>query len=234
MTERRYTEEEIAMIFQVAAEGPTTPAHQLARVDGLTLADLQAIGREVGISPDAVAQAAQKLEVRQGAISRTFLGLPIGVERRVALRRRLTDEEWERLVVQLREVFKARGRTRSDGSLREWTNGNLYVFMEPTPNGPRIRLGSLHGGAAASIRLGLFALGAAPLLEIANLFGGHLASMGTIAGLLAGGAFLLANGALRVPGWARLRGRQMEDIAAQLALPLGSTTQPESQEPPPG
>ena len=221
------------MIFQVAAEGPTSPTQHLARVDGLTLADLQAIGREVGMSPDAVAHAAKTLEVRQGAISRKFLGLPIGVERRVALRRLLTDEEWERLVVQLREVFKARGRTRSDGSLREWTNGNLYVFMEPTQNGGRIRLGSLHGGAAASIRLGLMALGAAPLLEIANLFGGHMASMGTIAGLLAGGAFLLANGALRVPGWARLRGRQMEDIAAQLALPLGSTADQEPQDPPP-
>ena len=231
MTERRYTQDEIATIFKVAAEGPATPTNYLSPVDGLTLADLQAIGGEVGISPDAVAHAAQTLEVRKGAISRTFLGLPIGVERRVALRRRLTDEEWEQLVVQLREVFKARGRTRSDGSLREWTNGNLYAFMEPTPAGARIRLGSLHGGAARSIRLGLVALGAAPLLEIANLVGGHVASMGTIAGLLAGGVFLLANGALRVPRWARLRGRQMEDIAAQLALPHGSATLPELQEP---
>src|SRR2546430_5906981 len=36
---------------------------------------------------------------------RTFLGLRIGVARTVNLNRRLTDEEWERLVVQLREVF---------------------------------------------------------------------------------------------------------------------------------
>ena len=39
------------------------------------------------------------LEVRQGAVSRTLLGLPIGVERRVTPRHRLTDEEWKRLVV---------------------------------------------------------------------------------------------------------------------------------------
>src|SRR5437868_1838458 len=158
MAERRYTEEEIATIFHVAAEGPSIPPHQLSRPDGLTLADLQAIGREVGISPDAVAHAAQTLEVRKGAISRTLLGLPIGVERRVTLRRRLTDEEWEQLVVQLRDVFKARGRTKSEGSLRQWTNGNLYALLEPTPTGDRLRLGSLNGGATTSLRLGLVGL----------------------------------------------------------------------------
>src|SRR5437762_900434 len=145
MTERRYTEEESTTIFRVAAEGPSTPPPHRSRADGLTLADLQAIGREVGISPDAEAHAAQALEVRQGAVTRTLLGLPIGVERQVTLRRRLTDEEWERLVVQLRDVFKARGRTKSEGSLRQWTNGNLYALLEPTPTGDPLRLGRWRG-----------------------------------------------------------------------------------------
>ena len=235
MTERRYTEEEIKTIFHVAAEGPSTPPHDLSRADGLTLADLQAIGREVGISPDAVAYAAQTLEVRRGAISRTLLGLPIGVERRVTLRRRLTDEEWERLVVQLREVFKARGRTETHGSLRQWTNGNLFVLVEPTATGDRLRLGSLHRGATTSLRLGLSSLAVTGIFTIANLlFPGRLIDTGAIAGLLAGGLVLLANGALRLPGWARLRGRQMEDLAAQLALPPGTTLLPEPQVPKPG
>ena len=129
----------------------------------------------------------------------------------------------------MRDVFKARGTTKSDGSLRQWTNGNLYVLLEPTPTGDRLRLGSTHGGAIASIRLGLVAFGAMAFLAIANLFGSQLTDAGTMAELLAGGVLLLANGALRLPGWARLRGRQMEDLAAHLALPPGSTTLPESQ-----
>lgn len=228
MAERRYTEEESAIIFRAAAEQPPTPTDQRSHSDGLTLAELQAIGSEAGIAPDAVAHAARALEVHQGAESRTILGLPFGVERRVALRRRLTDEEWEQLVVQLRDVFKARGRTTSDGSLRQWTNGNLHVLLEPTPTGDRLRLGSFHANAAAAVRLGLAALGGAGFLAIANLLGGHLASTGAIAGLVAGGLVALANGALRLPGWARLRGRQMEDVAAQLVLPPGSKTPPES------
>lgn len=79
------------------------------RIEGLTLADLQDIGREVGISPEAVAQAAQSLELRRQAVTRSFLGLPIGVERTVTLNRWLTDARWDQLVVQLRETFRARG-----------------------------------------------------------------------------------------------------------------------------
>src|SRR2546426_9325899 len=77
MTDRRYNEKEMAAIFRAAAEGPQSPQREVPAEEGLTLSDLQAIGREVGISPASVAQAAQALDIRQGASSRTFLGLPI-------------------------------------------------------------------------------------------------------------------------------------------------------------
>lgn len=219
MTEQRYTDEETAAIFRSAAEGPRLPTTPSSGTEGLTLADLQIIGQEVGIAPDAVARAAKELEVRRGGVSRTLLGLPIGVERRVALGRRLTDAEWEHLVVELRDVFQARGRIKAEGSFRQWTNGNLYVLLEPTPAGHRLRLGSLHGGAAASIRLGLVALGAAAVLAVANAFG---VDLGNAIPWLVGGAVLVTNGAVRVRGWARLRAQQMEDLAARLALPADS------------
>src|SRR6266699_2533102 len=158
MAERRYNDKEIAAIFRAAAEeGPQTPQREVARDEGLTLSELQ----EVGISSDAVAQAARAVDVRLGGASRTFLGLRIGVARTVNLNRRLSDEEWERLVVQLREVFNARGRTRSEGSLRQWTNGNLQVLLEPTETGHRLRFGTVHGGARASIGGGIAVLGIA-------------------------------------------------------------------------
>ena len=40
-----------------------------------------------------------------------------------------------------------------------------------------------------------------------------------IGALALAGAAMIANGALRLPGWARLRGRQMESLAAKVALP---------------
>jgi hypothetical protein len=218
MAERRYNDKEIAAIFRAATEeGPQSPPREVARDEGLTLAELQAIGSEVGIPSDAVAQAARAVDVRLGAASRTFLGLPIGVARTVNLNRRLTDEEWERLVVQLREVFNARGRTRVDGSLRQWTNGNLQVLLEPTETGHRLRFGTVHGGARASIGAGIAALGVTAAVAISSALGGTLVdAIPGIALLFAVGVGMIASGALRLPKWARLRERQMEALAARI------------------
>ena len=218
MAERRYNDKEIAAIFRAAAEeGPQSPQREVARDEGLTLAELQSIGTEVGISSEAVAQAARAVDVRLGAASRTFLGLRIGVARTVNLNRRLSDEEWERLVVQLREVFNARGRTRSDGSLRQWTNGNLQVLLEPTETGHRLRFRTTHGAARASIGAGLAVLGVTAIVALSGAIWGTLGDAASgIALMAAAGVGMIASGALRLPRWARLRERQMEALAARI------------------
>ena len=228
MAERRYNDKEIAAIFRAAAEeGPQSPQREVARDEGLTLAELQSIGTEVGISSEAVAQAARAVDVRLGTASRTFLGLRIGVARTVNLHRRLTDEEWERLVVQLREVFNARGRTRSDGSLRQWTNGNLQVLLEPTETGHRLRFRTTHGAARASIGAGLAVLGVTAIVAVSGATWGTLGDAASgIALMAAAGVGMIVSGALRLPRWARLRERQMEALATRVALPPDSGTPP--------
>jgi hypothetical protein len=227
MSERRYNDEEISAIFRVAADDRLLPPGSSSSNDGLTLADLQAIGREVGISPDAVASAAIAIDVKRAATQRTVLGLPIGVARTVELNRRMTDEEWELLVVRLREVFHARGTMRSDGSLRQWTNGNLHVLLEPTEKGQRLRFGTFNGAAQASISIGFTFLGLAGAVAIATALGGslghvapRLAFFGTI------GVGMIANGVFRLPRWARLRGHQMEALAAGVARIPDATSRP--------
>src|SRR5438132_6299967 len=198
MADRRYDDKEMAAIFRAATEGSHSPQREVPPEEGLTLTELQAIGREVGIAPAAVAQAAQALDIRQGAASRTFFGLPIGVARTVNLNRRLTDHEWEQLVVQLRDVFNARGSTRSDGSLRQWTNGNLQVLLEPTEAGHRLRFKTVHGAARAAIGAGLAALAVTATVAIASAIGGHLGdAVPGIVLLLATGAGMIVSGALR-------------------------------------
>src|SRR5207247_2436619 len=67
MADRRYNDKEIAAIFRAAAEQePQSPQREVARDEGLTLGELQAIGNEVGISADAVAQAARAVDIRLG------------------------------------------------------------------------------------------------------------------------------------------------------------------------
>ncbi len=228
MTDRRYDDEEVAAIFQKAAENPQGHSLPARHSEGMTLAELQEIGREAGIAPEAVARAAQSLAVRSPSDARTFLGMPLEVERTIDLGRHLTDAEWEQLVGDLRVVFKARGKVSSGGSLRQWTNGNLQALLEPTPTGHRLRLSTVKGDVRGWTTLGALTLSMSGITAIAAAAGGHLAaSIPGVVMLALVGAGAIANSVLRLPTWARTRGRQMDAIAERLALESGSTNEPQ-------
>ena len=196
----------------------------------MTLAELQDIGREAGLSPDAVASAARSLEIRPQAGVRRYLAMPIGVERTVELHRKLTEAEWERLVVQLREVFNARGVVSSNGSFRQWTNGNLQALLEPTANGHRLRMSTVRASSIFSLNVGVGVIGTGAIMAIASAVGGHLGDTWTGAAMISSlGLGSIAVSGLWLPSWARRRARQMESITSRLARETGT----ESQEPPP-
>jgi hypothetical protein len=187
----------------------------------MTLAQLQEIGREVGIAPEMVVAAARAIDEGGQPTSRRLLGLPIGVGRTIDLGRKLSDEEWERFVVDLRETFDARGTLRGEGSLRQWTNGNLQALLEPTATGHRIRLRTVKGDAVSMIMggLGMFGVAAVWLIAATLRGGGDAGMMSSLGFLTTIGIGMFGLGALRLPGWARLRRRQMEEIAGRLAAP---------------
>ena len=218
MTERRYETAEVAEIFRVATEEQQGSRLPLTR-DGMTLGQLQEIGREVGIPPEQIARAAAALERTGVAATRRFLGLPLGVSRTVQLPRRLTDAEWEALVVDLRDTFDARGRLRDDGAFKQWTNGNLQALLEPVGEGHRLKLRTMNGAARAWLTAGFALLGVAAAIGVSALVG-HLpfsefiSKIGMTAAM---GAGMIAVGALRLPGWARTRRQQMEAIASRTA-----------------
>ncbi len=234
MTDRRYTDEEVAAIFQRAAETEHTAFAVPAECKGLTLAALQDIGREVGISAESIAHAARSLEQAGHPASQRFLGLPIGVGRTVEFDRPLSDADWERLVADLRETFQARGTVRYDGPFRQWTNGNLQALVEPTPNGHRLRLQSVKGDSQALMTGGMVFLGAATATSIAVAVAGTLGNPGTVTGvgfMALMGLGMVAAGALRISGWARRRKKQMEEVIARLAI--AAKTQPQDDPNPP-
>ena len=226
--ERTYGEDEVAEIFKAAAarRGPGSTAPAPAR--GFTLAELQSIGSEAGLAPEVVAEAAAAVELRRGALRRTEIGMPIAVGRTVDLPRAPTDREWEMIVADLRETFRARGRVGSRGDVREWTNGNLHAFVEPTPTGHRLRLGTTKGDAVGFNRLGAGGLGMALVTMIGLSVTGALPEsifLPLMMSAMGGGA--LAWNALRLPGWAEERETQMEGVAARARTLLGAAPEAE-------
>lgn len=226
MPDRRYTEDEVAAIFERAAEAQQSARKQLTAgdSDGLTLRELQDIGREVGIAPELIASAARAVGAHTSVTTRRILGLPIGVGRTVDIDRKLSEADWERLVVDLRDTFDAKGRIRVDGNFRQWTNGNLQALLEPTATGHRLRLRTFKGDS-----MQYMAGGAALLIGGVSAVAGKLFAGGTTASTFAGLTFILVTGlamitfgAARLPSWARLRRKQMDDVAARLASATGS------------
>ena len=217
MSERRYSDDEVEAIFARASEAEPDAPRQLQSSEGRTLAELQAIGREAGLSPEAVAEAARSLDQPPQPEAARFLGLPLGVARTVKINRRLTDAEWERMVVQLRETFDARGVLRDEGAFRSWSNGNLQVLLEPEGEGQQIRFRTLHGQSRALMLmgLGLMAISAATTVG-GMLFTGMNDALSGFGSLFFIGAAAFGFGALRLPGWARRRREQMEALARRV------------------
>ncbi|GAB1343524.1 hypothetical protein [Gemmatimonas sp.] len=187
-TDRRFTEAETARILEQAArfeQEAEPPVHAddapvLPSAPGLSLHDLQAIAAEAGINPRAVARAAEM--VARGDLVPTQVkhatGVPIALARTIRFDCDVSDATWARMVVLLQETFAARGRLRTEGALREWSNGNLHAVLEPTPQGHQLRISTRKGNAAA---LRTF---------------GNLAMVGSVA---VGGIMLAVNGAQGAP-----------------------------------
>lgn len=216
MTARRYSDEEVRRILALAAEAEAAAAAEPERP--WTLGEVEKIGTEAGLAPQAVAAAALALERQPaGPEPARYFGLPVAVSRAVPLSRHLSDDDWAQLVARLRETFEARGRVRVSGARREWRVGNLRVTHEPAGSGALLEMRTRKGNARALLQFGVLLLVTALVAAVVARAGGGAAdarrlTFSWLAGI--GGLLMLLVGALRLPAWARARARQFEALAA--------------------
>jgi plasmid stability protein len=225
--ERKYQDHEIREILDLAIDQEDGPAQSFPAADGLTLLELQEVGREVGLPPARITQAVAAFEGRGESVPRgTTLGLPTSVGRVVPLPRSPSDREWELLIAELRTTFGVKGEMTSQGGLREWSHGKVHAFIEPTETGHRLRLADSNAAVAGIILGGLvlaFALMILVVLLDKDDPGFKLAVPAFFS--LIGGS-LVAGSAISLPRWAREQEKRMEHIsrhAASLLATPGST-----------
>ncbi len=213
--DRRYHDDEIAKILDLAVTNEESQRAMTSTDLGLTLAELQAVGLEVGVDPSRIAAAAQTLDTKQSLVPRrTSLGMPVSVSRVIDLPREVSDREWDLLVSEFRQTFAAQGQLAARDGSRVWKNGNLRASLEPTPTGHRLRLETTKGGAENinGLGVGIFSIGIVALATIANSGSSPLAMELVMLWSFAAGIVMLGSNALRLPGWARAREEQMEYI----------------------
>jgi len=205
-------------IFAKAAELSARALPERAEGDGYSEQSLIDIGQQAGLDAQVIRAAVRSLDVRADPPVRRA-GLVVGVGRTVQLDRTLSDAEWQRLVVQLREDFGAVGTVSERGGLRQWSNGNLRVLVEPTERGDRVRMLTRNGAAQSYVTLGAGLAAAAAVGAVISGIAGALAEPGVIgplAGLSGMAAASFAAAAFRLRGWADIRTRQMQRLAEQL------------------
>jgi hypothetical protein len=141
--ERRYREEEVQQILDLSVEEPRELRAPTRRGEGLSLGELQEIGRQAGIDPYSIAEAARVVRLRERLpLWSTFLGTPPEVGRAVMLPREVTELEWDLMVAEFREAFGSMGEVGTQGGARQWTGGGLRIVLEPTGSGHRLRMSS--------------------------------------------------------------------------------------------
>jgi hypothetical protein len=217
--ERKYSEKEISAIFKKAAEAQESARDRLPDGEGLTLAELQQIGQETGITGEFIARAAAEVDRTDTTPPvATYMGIPVSAAYASNLPGSFSDKDWDRLVVDLRETFHASGKISRDGSLRQWSNGNLRVLIEPTEEGHRIRMRSLNGNLRSSLFGGLAIFTVGLLIALAEIISGDPAMTFQIiflASIVVAGLGTTFVSAARIKGWRKLRERQMREIAAR-------------------
>ncbi len=227
--EHRYDDHEVRQILDLAIGQEDAAATSLPARDGLTLRDLQEIGREVGLAPNRITEAVAAFEGRGVSLPRTTaLGLPTSIGSVVSLPRSPTDLEWERLIAELRTTFGGKGEVSSHGNLREWSSGTLHAFVEPAENGYRLRLVDSRAAAlGVGFLFGGFLL-AFSLLILLVLLGKDNAGSRLFVPLFfaLGGSGVIAVSTMTLPGWAREQEKRMEHICrftvSLLAAPTSS------------
>lgn len=222
--ERRYSDEEVAKILDEATRARGETGSSLSSLEGFTLEELKAIGGEAGIDPRMIERAARELDRPLPEVSADvrLLGARVGVGRSVQLPRRLTDEEWNRLVVDLRETFDAKGKIETDGAFRQWRNGQLQALLEPTAEGERLRLKTVKSQGRMFLSFGAVMLVVLTLRAlVAILFGDGLSADSDFLTLAVLGGGMMASQYLLLPPWARKRALQMEGVARRLIESVG-------------
>ena len=217
MPDRRYSEDEIASIFKQAAFEHKLSLGKVAHSQGLTLAEIQEIGKEAGIPSEFIDRAA--IEFDRDVVKhphKKTLGFPVSVGRTINLPGNFTNDDWDALVSDLNDTFHAQGEIRVEGSRRRWNVGNLQVLVEPADRGHRLRLQSLNETKRSTLLMSTIFIGMGIFFTLLIAAKGDFLDLSKIVfaasfGLIGLGIF--GYNAFQLPKWCAERSTQMDGLA---------------------
>jgi hypothetical protein len=133
--ERRYSDEEFALILRTASEVTAGPDPAPAR-EGLTLSEIQEIAADVGIDPGRVSKAAVLLPAHGDAATLRLLGGPPRLRLEHTVPGVVPPERLGRIIDVVRRALDTQGETREVFGALEW-KGSTAVTAAAVSVTPR-------------------------------------------------------------------------------------------------
>ena len=212
--ERRYTDDEVALILRRAAEfgGETGPP----RSEGLSLAEIQQVAREVGIDPATVARAASALSARKRDRLTAIIGGPMRYRLEATVPGKAADANLGRILQSIRHAAGRQGRATQVLDSVEWRTSSeregsqLFVTVTTGDDGTTIEVTGDRQSTAALLYLVPGVAGMIVSLIVSASLEAGWAAGGMIAAGVLGGVFLLSRTIWSHTG--RTFARKLEDI----------------------
>ena len=120
-TDRRYTDQEVALVLQRAAEIEERRSDSTA-ARGLTLRELREIAKEVGLSPDVIDEALTLVQAGARPPSGALLGAPLSSKLARGVRGHLGEEALQRLLHVVEEHVEETGTVSEALGTVRWTS----------------------------------------------------------------------------------------------------------------
>ena len=200
--------------------------------DGLTLAELQEIGRQAGLDPEHVAAAVAESDASgPTAPPASYLGVSVEPRASRVVPGEVTDEAWEQMVNRLRRMFRSKGAPVELGRVREWSSGlrsNLHATLEPVEGGTLVALETSKAEEAKGLRslpatAGVFVV----LLSLLFGFGDFDLYVWIVPTLVVlGTALSMVVGRQVLSAWSEKRQDQFDALLDQFELILRDTAPP--------
>jgi len=232
---RRYSDEEVRLLLNRAAELETQGPGLPARVEGSTLSDIESIASEAGINPALVRQAAREMESGSTALtappplSGGFLGAPTVYELEHTVRGEASQIALERLVPVLQRAADGLGQPSLMSKTLTWISQDqsktrtLQVSVSVGRGETRISLEERYGNLAGGLFGGIMG-GGGTGIGLGVGFGVGLGALGSAAfaalfpiGIM-GAAYALSRGIYRhtVHGRIRTLTKLMKELVAMV------------------
>lgn len=236
MDQAEFDDVEVQRILKRASEQQqASERRDLARGAGTSLTSLREIAGEVGIEPRFVDAAAREVALRRDhAPAKEFMGVPDELRIQRVLPEKVDDDEWIRIVDDLRASYGITGHVSHYGRVREWQSGAsstsgsgsvIHLRLEETDDGTALTLSQnirsqtqlpkVLGGTFGALGVTFLALIPAMSAVVPPLLfaGGNI---------LAGAGILL--GGMNWTGrWARRRMERFHATADRIELMAGTT-----------